>query len=68
LRTKYILYEIEGGYPKDFFSVSSHMVDPLSKDERNRTDGSGDMPVQSFASPPTALVDCSNQQTLVQKL
>ena len=41
-------------------ALTTCLVDPLLKDERNRTDGSGDMPVQSFASPLNALVDCSN--------
>jgi hypothetical protein len=36
------------------------MVHSLSKDERNLTDGSGDMPVQSSGIVSTALVDCSN--------
>jgi hypothetical protein len=39
-------------------ALTTCMLDPLSKDERNRTDGSGDMPVQSYRSVPTALVDC----------
>ncbi len=41
-------------------ALTTCMLDPLSKDERNRTDGSGDMPVQSYRSVPTALVDCSD--------
>ena len=36
------------------------IIDHLSKDERNLTDGSGDMPVQSSGSVPTTLVDCSD--------
>ncbi len=43
------------------------MVDPLSKDERNRTDGSGDVLVQCYRSVPTALVDCSNPADLCAK-
>jgi hypothetical protein len=41
-------------------ALTTSEVDPLSKDERNRTDGSGDMPVQSYRNAPTALVDCSD--------
>jgi hypothetical protein len=41
-------------------ALTTCMVDPLSKHERNRTDGSRDMPVQSYRSVPTALVDCSD--------
>jgi hypothetical protein len=41
-------------------ALTTCMLDPLSKDERNRTDGSGDMPVQSYWSVPSALVDCSD--------
>ncbi len=40
--------------------LTTCMVDPLSKAEQNRTDGSVDMPVQSYWSVPSALVDCSD--------
>jgi hypothetical protein len=39
---------------------ATFMVDPLSKDERKRPDGSEDMPVQSSRCLSTALVDCSD--------
>ena len=41
-------------------ALTTCTVDPLSKDEQNWTDGAGDMPVQSYWSVPTALVDCSD--------
>jgi hypothetical protein len=39
---------------------ATFMVDPLSKDERNLPDGSGEMPVQSSGIVSTAFVDCSD--------
>ncbi len=41
-------------------ALTTCMIDPLSKDERNWTDGTGDVSVQSYRSVPTALVDCSD--------
>jgi hypothetical protein len=44
------------------------LVDPLSKDERNLTDRSRDMPVQSSQSASTTLVNAATQQNCVQKI
>jgi hypothetical protein len=41
-------------------TLTTCIVDPMSKDEKNRTDRSRDIPVQSSRSASTTSVDCSD--------